>query len=322
MTRFLLRRLASTLLLLYLVLTLTFFLLHLAPGDPTSLFDDQRVPLEARVELRRVYGLDRPVLEQYLTWLRSVALEGNWGVSFRYQESPVTVLARAFPNTLLLSLAALGVSYAIALPLGMAAARRRGTKVDHGVRLGSTLVYSLPVFWTGLMAILLFSYVWPVLPAGHTHSVEAETLSAAGRLLDRLWHLVLPASILGLVLAASTVRYVRNHLLEVFGQEYLTTARAIGLSEGRVLWVHALRNALVPLIQLFGLTLPMLLNGSLVVEVIFAWPGIGRITFDALLARDYPLILAATALSATLVILGNLVADLLHGLVDPRARHG
>lgn len=322
MAWYLLRRVASTLLLLYLVLTLTFFLLHLAPGDPTNLLEDQRVPLEVREQLRRVYGLDRPLLEQYATWLRSVVLEGDWGISFRFQESPVTVLARAFPNTLVLSLAALGVSYALALPLGVAAARRRGTATDHGIRFGSMLVYSLPVFWTGLMAILLFSYAWPVLPAGHTHSVGYESLSPVRQVLDRLHHLVLPALILGSGLAAAMIRFVRNDLLEVLSQDYLTTARAQGLSERRVVWVHALRNALVPLVQIFGLTLPMLLNGALVVEVIFAWPGIGLVTYDALLARDYPLILAAIAFSATLVVLGNLLADLLHAAVDPRVRHG
>lgn len=322
MTRYVLRRLASTLLLLYLVLTLTFFLLHLAPGDPTQLFENQRVPETVRAQLRHVYGLDRPLLEQYGIWLESVVLRGDWGVSFRFQESPVAILARAFPNTLVLSLAALLVGYTLALPLGMAAARRRGTAVDHGIRFGSMLVYSLPIFWTGLMAILLFSYAWPVLPAGGTQSVGADALSSAGRLLDRLRHLVLPALILGSGMAAAMTRFVRNDLLDVLHQDYLTTARSLGVSEGRVLWVHALRNALVPLVQIFGLILPMLLSGALIVEVIFAWPGIGRVTYNALLARDYPLILAAIALSATLVVLGNLLADLLHAAVDPRVRHG
>lgn len=322
MARYLLRRLGSTLLLLYLVLTLTFFLVHLAPGDPALLFEDQRVPSGARDQLRRIYGLDRPVWEQYGAWLQAVVLRGDWGISFRYQEPPTDILGRAFPNTVVLALASLAVGYGFALPLGMVAARRRDGAVDHGIRLGSMLVYSMPVFWTGLMAILLFSYAWPILPAGHTHSVGAESWPIWSQLLDRLRHLALPSLILGAGMAAATTRFVRNELLDVLGREYLTTARAQGLPERRVLWVHGFRNALVPLVQLFGLTLPMLLNGALVVEVVFAWPGIGRVTYDALLARDYPLILASTAFSAVLVVLGNLTADLLHAVVDPRVRDG
>ena len=232
----------------------------------------------------------------------------------------LAVLAEALPNTVALGLAALAVEYAAALALGLAAARRAGRTVDHAIRFGALALYSLPVFWLGLMGILLFSYVWPVLPPGDMLSVGAERLPPAQRLLDAAWHLVLPAAVVGLSAAGGTSRFVRNSLLGVLSQDYIRTARAKGLSERRVLWVHGMRNALVPLTQILGLSLPVLLNGSLVTEVVFSWPGVGRLAWGAILARDYPVVIAATALSGVLILAGNLLADLLLGLADPRVR--
>jgi peptide/nickel transport system permease protein len=317
---FLLRRLAASLLLLFLVLTLTFFLVHAAPGDPTNLVENDRMTREQRENLRRLYGLDRPLGEQYLIWLESVALRGDWGVSFSQQRPVTTAIADALPATLILSFAALVIDYGAGLLLGVAAARRRGTATDHGIRFASLLLYSLPPFWLGLMAILLFAYVWPVLPAGSMHSIDADLMSPAGRLLDLLRHLLLPALVLGLSNTGMTTRFVRGSLLDVMGQDYLRTARAKGLSERRVIWVHGLRNAINPVIQLFALSLPALLSGSLITEVVFAWPGIGRLIFQAVLSRDYPLILGVTAFTAMLVIFGNFLADVLHAAADPRVR--
>lgn len=320
MTRFLLRRLAASLLLLFLVLTVTFFLLHLAPGDPASLLtENSRAPREYRDHLRALYGLDRPLPEQYLRWLGTVA-RGDWGMSYS-QHRPVTrALGDALPATLLLAGCAMLVQYGAGLALGVAAARRRGSAADHLIRVGSLLLYSQPVFWLGLMAVLLFSLRWPILPASHLRSVGAEDWGAAARLADVARHMVLPALVLGLAEAGGTARFVRNSLLEVMGREYIRTARAKGLSERRVVWVHGMRTALLPVIQLFALSLPALLNGSLVTEVVFALPGLGRLTFDAIYARDYPLILASTAFGAVLVLAGNLLADLLQALTDPRTR--
>lgn len=320
MTALLLRRLGASVLLLFLVLTVTFFLIHLAPGDPTSFLADDRVSPEAAERLLAVYGLDRPVGVQYLYWLRSVVLEGNWGVSILHGRPVVPLLAEVFPATVLLAVAALFVQYAVGLPLGVAAARRRGRPADAAIRVVSLVFYSMPVFWLGLMAILLFAYAWPVLPASHMRSVGAGELGGWARLSDLLAHLVLPALTLGLTLAGATVRFVRNRMIEVLEEDYVRTARAKGLSERRVIWVHALRNALVPVVQLLGLSIPFLLNGSLIVEVVFSWPGLGRTTFQAILGRDYPVILAATAFTGALVVAGNLLADLLHAALDPRVR--
>jgi peptide/nickel transport system permease protein len=316
---FVLRRLAASLLLLLLVLTFLFFFVHLLPGDPIHLFEGQQLTPAQEQRLQRIYGLDHTLPEQYLAWISSVA-RGDWGTSISQQRAVTTALGEALPATAILGLAALGVEYALALLLGIASALRRGSALDQIVRIVTLLLYSQPVFWLGLMAVLLFSYVWPVLPASHMHSVDADLMSPAGRLLDLARHLVLPALVIGLGTTGGTARYLRSNLIEVMSQDYIRTARAKGLSERRVVWVHGLRNAIVPLIQVFALSLPLLLSGALIVEVVFSWPGLGQLTFQAISARDYPLILGATALSATLVILGNLLADVLHALVDPRVR--
>ena len=320
MIRFLLRRLAASLLLLYLVLSATFFLLHLAPGSPAALLvEDQRIPAEQRENLRRIYGLDQPLPVQYARWLAAVA-RGDWGTSFAYQQPVTAVLLDAVPATLLLAAAALLVEQALGLAFGIAAARRPGSAADHAIRVVSLLLYSQPVFWLALMGILLFSLVWPILPTGHMYSVGFEEMGRGARLLDLLRHLILPTVVLALAEAGAVVRYVRASLLEVLGQEHIRAARAKGISERRVVWVHALRSALPPLIQVAALSFVSLLSGTLIAEIIFSWPGIGRLTFEAILSRDYPLVLAATAFSAVMVLLANLAADLLHALADPRVR--
>ncbi len=315
-----LRRLVASVLLVFLVLTATFFLIHLAPGDPANILAGSRTTVESMARLRAVYGLDRPLLVQYLLWLRAVVLRFDWGVSITFGRPVLDLLGDTLAPTALLALSAMLVQYLVGVPLGVAAARRRTRVLDDSIRLVSLVLYSMPVFWMGLMAILLFSYALPVFPASHMRSIGAEDLSSGARGTDLLLHLALPALTLGLSMAGATVRFVRNRMIEVLEEDYIRTARAKGLSERRVIWVHAMRNVLVPIIQLFGLSLPFVLNGSLVLEVVFSWPGLGRTTFQAILARDYPVILAATALTAVLVVISNLLADLLHALVDPRVR--
>jgi len=316
---FLLRRLAASLILLVLVLTATFILMHLAPGDPTNR-EASRLTAEQRENLRRIYGLDRPLPEQYLRWMTSVALRGDFGISWSQQRPVADALKAALPPTLLLAFAALFVEYAIALPLGVAVARRPGSALDHGVRVVSLIIFSQPVFWLALMAILLFSQVWPVLPSSLMRSLGYEQMSPGERLLDLLRHLALPALVLGVWASGATLRLVRGSLLEVMSRDYIRTARAKGLSERRVVWVHGMRTALAPILQIFAVSLVGLLNGSLVAEVIFSWPGMGRLAFEAVLARDYPVVLATTALAAVFVLAANFLADVIHALADPRVR--
>ena len=314
------RRLGAAVLLLLLVLTLLFSLLQLAPGDPADVLLDPRIGAQQRQALRAAYGLDRPPHEQFLRWLAAMA-RGDLGVSFRQSRPVAEVLAAHIGPTLLLATAALLVQNASGLLLGVAAARRAGRRADHLIRAASVLLYSLPTFWLALLALALLSYRLGLFPPGHMLSVDAAELSPAGWLLDLLRHLALPALVLGLAAGGATARFVRNGLLDTLGEEFVRTARAKGLTGRRIVWLHALRNAATPLVQILGLSLPFLLSGALVVEVVFSWPGIGRLAYNSVMARDYPVVLATTALSGFLVIAGSLLADLLQMALDPRLRH-
>lgn len=320
MAAYLARRVAAALLLVLLVLSFTFFFIRLAPGDPTAVFGDPRVPPAHQQALERAYGLDQPLPRQYAAWLSAVLLDFEWGTSFVHQEPVRAVLLRALPRTLLLAAAALLLQFGAGLVMGIWAARRAGALADHAIRWLSLLFYAMPAFWLGLMAILLFSHVLPLFPTGQMRSVGAAAMPALWRWTDILWHLALPALVLGAGTAGGVVRFTRASLLEVLRQDYIRGARAKGVGEGALLWTHALRAGLAPILQLLGLSLPLMLSGALVVEVVFSWPGMGRLTFAAIQARDYPLILAATALAALLVIVGSLLADIAHAWVDPRVR--
>jgi peptide/nickel transport system permease protein len=317
---YLLRRLAAAALLLWLVLTATFVLLRLVPGSPVVILSDLPIPRQQKLDLIHAYGWDRPLPEQYLRWLGAVVLHGDWGISYAQLRPVSGVVAEALPATLLLAAAALLIEYGVGLALGVAAARRSGSALDKSIRVVMLLLYSQPLFWLGLMAILLFSYRLGWLPASHMHSVGADEMGSGERLADLGKHLLLPAMTLGLAQAGGAARFVRASLLDVMGRDYIRTARAKGLPERRVVWVHGMRGALVPVIQLLALSVTGLLSGALITEVVFAWPGLGSLTFDAILARDSPVLLATTAISAILVVGCNLIADLLHAAADPRVR--
>jgi peptide/nickel transport system permease protein len=247
-------------------------------------------------------------------------LRGDLGVSLYEQRPAARVAAEALPATLLLAATAVLFEYGGGLLLGIAAARRRGSAADQLIRIVSLVLYSLPTFWLGLMAVLLFSYAWPVLPASHMHSVGAEEMGPLGRLLDLGRHLILPGMVMGLTDAGARARLVRASLIEAMSRDYIRTARAKGLSERRVVWVHGLRTAVIPLVQLLGVALPLLLSGALIVEVVFSWPGLGRLTFTAIQTRDYPLVLCTTAFAGAMVVAGSFAADLALAALDPRVR--
>ncbi len=315
----LLRRAVSSLVLVWLLLTVVFFLVHAAPGRPSALLASSGLSPEQRASLEHAYGLDRSLPEQYLRWLGEIVLEGNWGVSFTHRRPVLDLLAEAFPATALLAFSALLLHLLFAVGGALLAARRQHSWLDRGVQTVSLLAFSLPVFWLGLMAILVFASWWPVFPSGHLRSPGASGGGLSG-LADVAWHLALPALVLGGATCGTSLRLVRASLLEALDQDYVRAARAKGASQRRVLAVHALRNALPPLAQVVGLALPALLNGSLVIEVIFSWPGVGRLLFEAIQSADYPLVLAGTALSGVLVVLGSFFADVAHAWADPRVR--
>jgi len=320
MTGYLLRRLGASALLLLLVVSLTFFVLRFAPGDPGAQIDNPRVPREHQERMQELYGLDQPLGKQYVTWLSGVLLEADWGVSFTHRRPVTAVVAERIGPTLLLTGTALVIQFVLGMTLGVWAARRPGSLRDHLIRLGAVLFYSLPLFWLCLLAVELVAGALPFLPSGHMRSVGAGELSLPMRAFDLLVHLLLPAITLGLAAGGAILRFTRNSLLDTLSEDYIRTARAKGLGESRIVWLHALKNAAAPLVQVLGMSFPFLLSGSLIVEVIFSWPGMGRLTYEAVKAYDFPLVLATTALAGVLVITGNLIADLLHAAIDPRVR--
>jgi peptide/nickel transport system permease protein len=318
--RLLLRRAATAVPLILGVLVLTFALMESAPGSPTDvLLGDRPVPPEVRERIERAYGLDRPAAQRFLSWLGALASgDLGWSVS---RSRPVTrVLASALPATLLLAGAALVIHIVAGIVLGAAAAAWRGRWPDRALTFGGLALYAMPTFWLGLMAILVLAYLVPLFPPSSMHSVNAREWSWIARVGDLLWHVTLPACVLGLASAAAMARFVRAGLMRALGEEFVRAARARGVGARRVLTVHAMRNAVLPVINLLGLSLPILVSGSLVVEVVFAWPGMGRLTYEAILAQDVPVVLATTLLATILVVVGSLLADLAMAAADPRIR--
>ncbi len=324
MIRYVGRRLLEAIPLLLGIVTLLFFLLHLAPGDPTAAYFNPNVSPEVIEQMRRNLGLDRPLHEQYLRWLAAF-FTGDFGYSFSQFRPVSAVIADALPNTLLLGATSLVLIFLVGCAVGVVQAVRQYSALDHTLTFAALFVYSVPGFWLGLMLILLFSS--PVVPEGlrlpisGMRGLDWAFLGPWERALDLARHLVLPAFALGIASAAAVARYTRSSMLEVIRQDYIRTARAKGLPERIVILKHALRNALIPVVSLLGLFLPILFGGAVVIEVVFSWPGMGRLLYDAILARDYPVALAATFLFGALVVVGNLLADLLYAAVDPRIRH-
>ena len=319
----LVRRVAASAAIVGAVVTLTFLLLHLAPGQP--FLPGAETPIDPAVvaELRREFGLDRPLTVQYAKYLVALA-HGQLGESFALHRPVAEALEDAIPNTLVLTGAALALDLLLGLVLGVYQAARARRLPDVALSAATLFVSSVPTFWLGLLLLLVFGewlHWFPV--GGVVDPVLHHSLPWAGRVADRLWHLALPACTLGAVGAAATARYQRAAVLEVIGQDYVRTARAKGLTERRVVLVHALRNALLPLVTLLGLSLPFLLTGTVLVETVFAWPGMGKLAADAIFRRDYPVVLAAAIAASVMVVAGNFVADLLYTVADPRIRvHG
>ncbi len=321
MRRFITRRLLVGATLLWFLATLTFALVQIAPGDPIDYYSDPRIPPEQVANLKASFGLDDSIWTQYVRWLRGVAV-GDWGISFNFHEPPMDVILRVLPATSLLAFAALALGYGIGLGAGFWAGVSPNSLADRALRLASLTVYSLPTFWLGLMLILLFSGTLRMAPGSGMRSAFADDLALGAQVLDVMAHLALPALTLALPIATVVARLLRSSLLDVLQQDYIRNARSRGLSESRVLLRHALKNCLGPLVQLLGLQLPALLGGALMVEYVFSWPGLGALAIDAIEARDYPLVLASTVFTGTLVILGSLAADLIHAWIDPRVRDG
>lgn len=312
--RFVARRLAYSAVVLFGVLVVVFALVHLVPGDPVRIALGTRYTPEAYEALRSASGLDRPLISQFFGYIGS-ALTGDLGVSFRNGDPVTVTLLERLPASLSLGFAGIVIALALALPAGIYSALREGKLSDVIVRVTSQFGVSIPDFWMGILLIALFSTVLGWLPtSGYRPLFE----DPAGWLR----HIILPGVTIGLVAAAILTRYVRSAVLEVAASGYVRTARSKGLSPRVVTFRHTVRNALVPILTITGIQLATLLGGVIVVEVVFAWPGLGRLVFNAVAARDYPLIQGAVLLIAALFLLINLLVDVLYAVVDPRIRLG
>ena len=316
----LLRRALSGLAVVLGVLTLMFFLLRLAPGDPARLLVGPAATAGQVEAQRHALGLDRPLARQYGTWLGRF-VRGDWGTSIATGRPVRGVLAEAWPATIRLVGLSLVLSYLLGIVVGVVQATRGGG-LDTALSVLSVTLFALPGYWLGLMLVMLFTYRARALPAFGAAGFDADFLTGWERVADRLRHLALPLLTLTVIGAGGTARYVRGAMLDVAGAPFVAIARAKGLSPAAVAVRHVFRNALIPVLTLLGLSLPALFSGAVFIEAIFAWPGVGRVLVEAVQARDYPVVMAATAVSAVLVVLGNLLAELLVGWADPRAAVG
>lgn len=301
------------------VVTLTFLLLHLAPGDPVTLMLGPRATAEQVAAQRHALGLDGSLPRQFATWIGRFA-RGDWGASIASGQSVRPLLARAWPATAWLVTLSLVISYLIALGVGALQAARGGSRLDTLLSVTSVTLFAVPGYWLGLMLVLVFTYWARLLPAFGIAGLDADYLHGPGWLFDRLRHLALPLATLTLIGIGGAARFVRGAMLDTLHQPFITTAQAKGLTPRRVIARHALRNALTPVVILLGLSLPALFSGAVFVEAVFAWPGVGRVLVEAVRARDYPVVMAAVAISAVLVVAGNMLADVLAVGLDPRVR--
>ncbi|ANF56322.1 ABC transporter permease [Halotalea alkalilenta] len=301
--RYVVHRLLQSLLVMLGVTVVVFYALHLG-GDPAALMLPPEASFEEIAAFRQAMGFDRPLWVQYIDYL-SRLLQGDFGVSLRFQRPVLELIVERLPATLLLALAALSWSTLLGFFLGVVAALRPGSAIDFFARCIALMGQALPVFWLGLLLILLFSLHWRLLPTGG---------------YGELRHLILPAVALGAYYMSAVTRLVRDSLIDALGQDYVRTARAKGLSEWRVIRRHALRNALIPVITVQAMEFAALLGGALVTEVIFSWPGIGRLAVQAIQNRDLPLVQVIVLFAAAIFVLVNLLVDLLYALLNPRIR--
>ena len=336
MFRFLLRRLALTIPTFVALMFVTFVAIRLVPGDPVEVRVGERgISPERLAHFRHELGLDQPVWKQFLDYVWQL-LHGDFGTSLATNQKVLTEFAALFPATIELSLAAMLFAALIGLPAGTIAAARRGTLYDQTLMGLSVTGYSMPIFWWGLLLIMFAGERWGLTPVSGRidlikyyfepvtgfMTIDAWLSGQAGALKDALHHLVLPAIVLGTIPLAVIARMTRSSMLEVLNEDYVRTARAKGLPPWRVIGLHSLRNALIPVVTIIGLQVGTLMAGAVLTETIFSWPGVGKWLIESIARRDYPALQGGVMLISTTVILVNLVVDLTYGLINPRIRHG
>jgi peptide/nickel transport system permease protein len=304
--------------LLFIISIVSFLLMTLAPGDPIAMFENpeasQKMDLSA---IREKLGVDQPIYVQYVKWMKLIVIDGDMGYSFQDGRPVMGKIIERIPATLLLMGTAILLSFLIAIPIGIYSAVKQYSPLDNTFTFFSFLGISIPAFFLALIAMLVFSLNLGWIPVSNM-SGDDESIP---HLWDVLHHLILPASVLAFGLVAHYARYMRSSMLEVVHQDFIRTARAKGVSERKVILKHALRNALLPMITLLGFQLPNLFGGALIIEQLFAWPGMGRLAIGSIFVRDYQVIMGVTMVTAVMVVIGNLIADILYAVADPRIQY-
>lgn len=336
MIKYLIKRVLWMIPLLVGISLISFFIMHLAPGDITSneASFNPKASEESRQKLRELYNLDKPVMVQYGLWLKRMATL-DFGTSFASHQKPVFwqtrnkdgnvskgLIQQALPITLLINILGLMITLALAIPLGIIAARKYTKWQDKSITLFNFIGFSIPGFWLSLLLMYWLGVMNNWLPISGLHSLNYESLDTWGKLKDSVNHLFLPVLIPSVTSLAGITLFVKNGMLDIFHQDYITTARAKGLSEHKVVYTHALRNALLPLITIVGLSIPGLIGGSVIAETIFAIPGMGKLFYDSVMMRDFPVIMGILTIGSALTLIGNLIADIAYAWADPRVRRG
>ncbi|NQT89728.1 MAG: ABC transporter permease [Candidatus Omnitrophica bacterium] len=316
------RRIISIIPMLIGISIISFAVIHLAPGSPVDLSTslNAKVSLEAKEKLITQYGLDRPVFIQYLSWLKRLATL-DFGDSYRDGRKVIVKIAERIPITLLINILSILLILCIAIPIGVSSAARSGSLYDRSMTVFVFIGFALPGFWLGLLLMSLFGITLGWLPIQGIVSLDFDSLSFIGKIADVARHLILPVFVSAVGGLAGMSRYMRSNMLEVLHKDYVRTARAKGLPESMVIYKHALKNALLPVITILGLSVPGLIGGSVIFESIFGIPGMGRLFYESVMGRDYPVIMAILVIGATLTLIGNILADISYSLADPRIRY-
>ena len=321
MSSYIIRRLLQLIPLLIGISLISFFVMHLAPGDPTALFIDPNVNPTELARVKANWGLDQPIYIQYGKWLIN-AVKGDFGRSYITSQPVIAEIGERLPATLLLMISSMILTLLISIPIGVYSAVKKGSWFDNFFTVFSFAGMAIPSFWLGLMLMLLFSVQLDWLPAVGMFNPLMKHTHPLYRALDVMVHMILPLITMTILSLAGISRYQRAAMLEVLNQDFIKVARAKGLPERVVIFKHALRNALIPIVTILGLSLPDLFGGAFIIETVFAWPGMGRLGVQSIFQRNYPDIMGIVMLSAVLIILGNLLADMGYALVDPRIRYG
>jgi peptide/nickel transport system permease protein len=319
MIKYITRRLLLSLPVIIGITILSFIIMKLSPGDPLANFINPSIRVEDLEKSRQALGLNDPLFVQYFKWLGQVA-KGNFGYTYSGNHSVSSLILERLPNTVILTVSAFVMSFVIGIPVGVLAAVKKNSRIDYGLTFLSLVGVAIPSFFFGLLVIYVFALVLGIFPSGGMVNIRAGYTGFA-YFTDVLHHLILPAIVLSLGNIASISRFTRSNMLDVLKEDYIRTAKAKGLKNKAIVYKHAFRNALIPVVTIFGLSIPFLFSGAYITESIFNWPGMGQLGISAIQNREYGIIMALNLITATLVLLGNLTSDILYAIVDPRIRH-